>query len=102
MKRKLILLIGTAAAGFVVLKLYTLAVLLGLAPTYRAKLHCSCRFVTGQSESFCEAWALPPILPARATQLSVDESQRTVTATSWLEKATARWVSESGGCILQP
>jgi hypothetical protein len=64
-----------------------------------ARMACSCIFVMHRDEAYCDAWvkASPDI-----GRWSVDRVARTVEASSFIGfAATARWVDEKHGCILE-
>jgi CubicO group peptidase (beta-lactamase class C family) len=74
--------------------------LLGIATGYGAKMACSCAFVMGRDEDFCEDWvkASPDIVKVR-----FDHDAKTVTARALGMKATtASWGGKREGCSLEP
>ena len=62
-----------------------------------AKEVCSCLFVVGQTDEFCDQFIHfnPPI-----ASYSVDKEKKTVSARSLTYTATAKWVSARAGCQL--
>jgi len=70
-----------------------------LAVAYRAKETCSCVFVEGRDEGFCRAWTVATPDIARA---EVDRARERVRARALLFwTATARFVGEGRGCVLE-
>lgn len=74
-----------------------LAAFPGILPGFTAKEHCSCRFVMGQTDSYCRAY-VKQWLPI--SELAVDDVSRTVTARGTGAIRTARWRSPREGCRL--
>jgi hypothetical protein len=73
--------------------------LLSLATSFAAQEGCSCRFVMGRDEPFCEEWIR--VSPDIAT-ITVDEQAKTVTSTALMGwKRTARF-DPVQGCSLDP
>ncbi len=67
---------------------------------FRAKLGCSCRYITEQSPEFCREWASDPKLPeAVSTILFFDGERRTLARLGFLS-AEARFDAAMGGCVL--
>ena len=71
---------------------------LELLTAYRAKDMCSCVFVQGRGEAYCRDWtkASPNL-----ASLSVDmDSKRVHTEAMQYWSATARFVDDKQGCVL--
>lgn len=66
---------------------------------YAAKETCSCRWVEGRDDAYCQAWAAQSAVPVKAR--AVDEDARTVSITALGVTSTARWVSAREGCALE-
>lgn len=71
----------------------------GVLPGFTAKEHCSCRFVMGQGEPYCERYSRQ-WLPI--SERSVDEAARRVTVRATGVTRSARWIGEREGCLLEP
>ncbi|MCJ8168695.1 amidase [Atopomonas sediminilitoris] len=69
-----------------------------ILPAYTAKEYCSCRFTAGYSADYCAGFTRQ-WLPLK--RLSVDETNRHVTAEGMGRTHTARWLGERQGCQLQ-
>lgn len=70
-----------------------------LATGNGARMGCSCRFVMNMSEAYCREWvkASPDV-----AKLTFDVARKRVEATAFVSwSATARWVDERHGCILE-
>ncbi|MCB9760890.1 MAG: serine hydrolase [Alphaproteobacteria bacterium] len=74
--------------------------LLGLGTAYGAKLGCTCAYVIGQTHDYCRAYikASPDIVKAKFD----DEAHAVTTRAMGFKTATARWVNERDGCLLDP
>lgn len=73
---------------------------LELVTGYTAKETCSCLFVMEQSEDFCQRWTTAS--PAIATAHVDRENKRVHASALALWDATARFVDERRGCVLEP
>ena len=72
---------------------------LELLTSYRAKDMCSCVFVQGRDEDYCRDWTKAS--PNLAT-LSVDTESKTVhTEAMQYWSATARFIDDKQGCVLE-
>lgn len=72
---------------------------LELAVGNSARMACSCMFVMEMPEAYCKAWvkASPDV-----ARFSVDTKAKTVEASAFITfAATAKWVDEKHGCILE-
>ncbi len=70
-----------------------------LLTSYRAKDMCSCVFVQGRDEDYCRDWTKAN--PNLAT-MTVDLDEKKVhTEAMQYWSATAKWVSERHGCVLE-
>jgi len=69
-----------------------------LASAFAAKETCSCRFVMQREEDFCREWVR---VSPNVAKPKVDEEERVVTARALgMGKATARFVDDQLGCVL--
>jgi hypothetical protein len=91
----------TGLTLWLLFKGYTLYKLIVLGPNYRAKLYCSCRFVTQQTPDFCENWTRSPLLPSFLIPLKVDEGKKQVVVENFLSRAQANYAESTEGCRLQ-
>ncbi|WP_204496003.1 hypothetical protein [Archangium primigenium] len=71
----------------------------GVLSAYTAKEYCSCRFVMGFSEAYCQGYAKQYIPHSGLTE---DTPSRRVTARGLGQSSTAVWVSAREGCRLLP
>lgn len=71
----------------------------GILPAFTAKEHCSCRFVMGQDERYCERYSRQ-WLPI--SERMVDDVERRVTVRATGTTRSARWLGEREGCLLEP
>lgn len=71
----------------------------GVLPAFTAKEHCSCRFVMGQDEPYCERYTRQ-WLPI--SERAVDDATRRVTVRATGTTRSARWIGEREGCLLDP
>lgn len=72
---------------------------LELLTSYRAKDMCSCMFVQGRDEEYCRKWTRAN--PNLAT-MTVDVENKIVhTEAMMYWSASAKWVSEEYGCLLE-
>lgn len=72
---------------------------LELAVGNSARMGCSCRFVMEMSEEYCRAWvkASPDV-----AKLTFDLANKKVEASAFISwAATARYVDEKRGCVLE-
>lgn len=72
---------------------------LELAVGNSARMGCSCMFVMERDEAYCRAWvkASPDV-----AKVSFDVQRKRVEASSFLSwAATAHWVDDQVGCILE-
>ncbi len=72
---------------------------LQLAVGNGARMGCSCMFVMNMSEAYCREWvkASPDV-----AKLTFDVANKKVEASSFVSwSATARWVNEKHGCVLE-
>lgn len=65
---------------------------------YEAKEYCSCRWVSGRDDGFCDRFVHQDVVPTQGRV--VDEAARTVTASALWVSSTARWVDRPTGCVL--
>jgi len=72
---------------------------LQLTSNYAAAEVCSCMFVMEQEEDFCRAWTRAN--PAVATFRVDREKKRVEASAGMLWGATARFVDERTGCVLE-
>lgn len=71
----------------------------GMPSAYEAKEYCSCRFVSGMDEDFCEEFVHQTVVPSQGR--TVDEEAKSVTARALWTHHTARWVDARQGCVLE-
>lgn len=72
---------------------------LELSPSYRAAEVCSCVFVMGQDEDFCDRWT---VANPNVSSFRVDHEAKTVEASAGLLwGAKARFVDEKSGCVFE-
>lgn len=72
---------------------------LELVTAYRAKELCSCLFVMRQSEAYCSQWT---VANPNIAKFSIDwKRQRVETSAVIMWNASARYVSDRFGCILE-
>ena len=71
-----------------------------LPSAYEAKEMCSCLFVEGHPQEFCERFVRQDTLPIQGR--TVDTAQRTVTVRALWLSSRARHVSGDFGCVLDP
>jgi hypothetical protein len=71
---------------------------LDLLAGFTAKEYCSCFFVVGQTQDFCDQFIKqsPPI-----GTVSIDQKNKKVTSHALFNSRTAHWVSDKFGCILE-
>ena len=69
----------------------------GILPAFTAKEYCSCRFVMGQTDTYCRGY-VEQWLPI--SEIRVDETARAVTARGTGVTRSARWLSQREGCRL--
>ena len=68
--------------------------------SYEAKEMCSCLFVEARPLDVCEAWVRQDVVKSQGH--TVDVEHQTVTAKALGATATARWLGEREGCVLDP
>ena len=66
---------------------------------YTAKEYCSCRYVVGQSQAYCQGY-VKQYLPLSG--LVDDAEQKRVTASGLGRSNTAVWIGSRQGCRLLP
>lgn len=66
---------------------------------YTAKEYCSCRYVVGQSQAYCQGY-VKQYLPLSG--LVDDAEQKRVTASGLGRSHTAVWIGSRQGCRLLP
>ncbi|PRA45903.1 MULTISPECIES: amidase [Pseudomonas] len=66
---------------------------------YTAKEYCSCRYVVGQSQAYCQGY-VKQYLPLSG--LVDDAEQKRVTASGLGRSNTAAWIGSRQGCRLLP
>ena len=72
---------------------------LQLITGYTASAACSCRYVMDMPEAYCRAWVKnsPPV-----ATVSFDDANKRVESAAFISiSATARWVDDKRGCILE-
>lgn len=72
--------------------------LLQLLTGFSAKESCSCAFVVGQSDEYCQAFGQQP---GYAAKVSIDRAAKTVTSTFMGVSRTAK-AAPGAGCTLDP
>jgi len=98
MKRLLLLMI-VALLGWAWFERQALADFPGILSAYSAKAYCSCRFVMGFDEAYCQGY-VKQWLPLSA--LEEDSQQRLISATGLGQRHQAVWQSTRAGCRLLP
>jgi hypothetical protein len=88
-----------AALGWVALNWAALSTFPRMPSAYEAKEFCSCRFVEGRDDTFCDHYVHQTVVPSQGRV--VDEAHKRVTARALWIRTTARWVSPEGGCVLE-
>lgn len=68
-----------------------------ISPAYLAKERCSCRFVVGQSEAYCENYASSSV---PLVSVDVDQAAKRVEASVLGFTRVARYMSQRDGCRL--
>lgn len=91
----LLLLLG----WFVAANRSYVAVFPGILPAFAAKEYCSCRFVMGQDDGYCERYTRQ-YLPIGSR--TVDEAARRVVVRATGATRAARWLAPREGCRLEP
>lgn len=66
--------------------------------SYEAKEYCSCRWVSGRSDTFCAQYVHQTTVPMQGRE--IDEATRSVTSTSLWQSNSARLVDDQRGCVL--
>ena len=69
-----------------------------LPGSYESKEYCSCRFVSGRDDAFCEGFVKQSTIPMQGRW--VDEATKTVTARALWRSESARYVDAKRGCVL--
>lgn len=105
--RKKILLV--VASTFAVLLLMGLVMVAPLLPAllsfpsmpgaYEAKEYCSCLWVEGRDQAFCDNFVYQSVVPSQGR--TVDEATKTVTARALWRTSSARWESREYGCVIE-
>lgn len=68
-----------------------------IVPAYNAKDYCSCIFVIGQDEDYCDFAVTSDPAP---NSIKVDYEKQLVKASFVIFSKTARYVSSEAGCLL--
>ncbi|HLT31863.1 MAG TPA: hypothetical protein VK013_17630 [Myxococcaceae bacterium] len=72
---------------------------LELSPSYRAAEVCSCIFVMGQDEDFCNRWT---VANPNVSTFRVDHEKKTVESSAFMMwGARAKFVDEKTGCVFE-
>jgi hypothetical protein len=95
----LILLVLIVAGGWAIANREELSVFQGAVSSFTAKEYCSCRFVMGYSEGYCQGYS-EQYIPISA--LREDTSRKRVTVRGTGRVQTAAWISPREGCRLLP
>jgi len=66
---------------------------------YEAKEMCSCLFVEGRDQEFCDRFVFQDVVPSQGRE--VDLEGRRVTARALWRTHSARWVSAEYGCAIE-
>ena len=67
--------------------------------SYEAKEYCSCRWVSGRDDAFCERFVAQSTVPMQGRE--VDEVNRRVTSRALWTSNSARYVDARRGCVLE-
>jgi hypothetical protein len=95
----LVLLILLAGGGWAIANREDLSVFQGAISSFTAKEYCSCRFVMGFSEGYCQGYS-EQYIPISA--LREDTPRKRVTVRGLGRVQTAAWISPREGCRLLP
>lgn len=79
--------------------LAALAAFPGMPSAYEAKEMCSCLWVEGRDDAFCDAFVHQDVVPTQGRE--VDTEARRVTARALWRNNSARWTSDRTGCVLE-
>ena len=101
MKKQFLAIFATVALAWLGFKAFTLYKVVSLGPSYRAKIYCSCLWVTQQSESFCLSYSDNKIIPKRFVPLKVNQEKKSVIVENIFAKAEADYIGPTEGCRLR-
>lgn len=66
---------------------------------YEAKEYCSCRWVSGRDDAFCDRFVRQSVVPTQGRE--VDEGAKRVTARALWVSHTAEWTGPRTGCVVR-
>ena len=73
--------------------------LIGLTAVFAARHGCACLFVMERDEDFCRAWIK---VDPDVAKIRIDHENKKVNARTFLFwRASARWINEEEGCLLE-
>jgi hypothetical protein len=92
------LLLVLAAASWILANRDDLAAFVPMPAGAYAKFLASALFVEGRTEEQARVWAR---LPLPVGTVTIDQAHKSVTVEAYFQKATARWVDERHGVVLE-
>ncbi len=105
-RRKILLAVAGTFTVLLLIGLVTVAPLLSalvsfpsMPGAYEAKEYCSCLWVEGRDQTFCDAFVYQSVVPSQGR--TVDQEVRRVTARALWRESSARWVSREYGCVIE-
>ncbi|MCB9675036.1 MAG: amidase [Alphaproteobacteria bacterium] len=92
-------LVAFGGITFVALNWAALSTFPAMPSSYEAKEYCSCRWVSGRDDAFCERFVAQSTVPMQGRE--VDEVNRRVTSRALWTSNSARYVDARRGCVLE-
>ena len=98
--RAALLILTAALVGWVSWKRSELRNFPGIISAFYSKEMCSCMFVVGQTEEFCNNYARQYV-PIQGAPI-VDRDKKTIQVRGLFVTSEAEYTGEKNGCVLRP